>query len=119
MISGFGVARRSAREEQSSALHRPAVLAATAMTGPGHEDQFRPTSLNGRYRLGEATFAGMGSKEEDAPLPDIRGAVIEPLGFDPERTVGLLLLLPIRICSKGSLVGHTGSLETESYRILA
>jgi len=44
----------------------------------GHEDQFRPPSLKGRYRLGEATFAGMGSKEEDAPIPAVRGtAAIE------------------------------------------
>jgi hypothetical protein len=33
----------------------------------GHEDQFRPPSLNGGYRLGKATFARMGGKEEDAP----------------------------------------------------
>jgi hypothetical protein len=38
----------------------------------GHEDQFRPSSLSGRCRLGEATFAGMGGKEEDAPKADIR-----------------------------------------------
>ena len=49
------------------------------MTAMGHEDQFRPPSLSGRYRLGEATFAGMGGKEEDAPTPAIRGATIEPL----------------------------------------
>jgi len=36
-------------------------------TGIGHEDQFRPPSLNGGCRLGKATFAGMGGKEEDAP----------------------------------------------------
>jgi len=33
-----------------------------------HEDQFRPPSLNGGCRLGKATFAGMGGKEEDAPM---------------------------------------------------
>jgi len=36
----------------------------------GHEDQFRPPSLNGGYRLGKATFAGMGGKEENAPKAD-------------------------------------------------
>jgi hypothetical protein len=41
------------------------------MVGKGHEDQFRPPSLNGGCRLGKATFAGMGGKEEDAPKPDI------------------------------------------------
>jgi hypothetical protein len=33
----------------------------------GHEDQFPPPSLSGRCRLGEATFTGMGGKEENAP----------------------------------------------------
>jgi hypothetical protein len=33
----------------------------------GQEDQFPPPGLNGRCRLGEATFAGMGGKEEHAP----------------------------------------------------
>jgi hypothetical protein len=41
------------------------------MVGKGHEDQFRPPSLNGGCRLGKATFAGMSGKEEDAPIPDI------------------------------------------------
>jgi hypothetical protein len=38
----------------------------------GHEDQFPPPSLSGRCRLGEATFAGIGGKEEDAPIPAVR-----------------------------------------------
>jgi hypothetical protein len=38
----------------------------------GHEDQFRPPSLNGGCRLGKATFAGVGGKEEDAPFAGIR-----------------------------------------------
>jgi len=33
----------------------------------GHEDQFRPPSLNGGCQFDKATFAGMGGKEEDAP----------------------------------------------------
>jgi len=45
-----------------------------------HEDQFRPPSLNGGCRLGKATFAGMGGKEEDAPLPAVRGTAMEPRG---------------------------------------
>jgi len=44
----------------------------------GHEDQFRPPSLNGGCRLGKATFAGVGGKAEDAP-----SAVIPALA--PER----------------------------------
>jgi hypothetical protein len=38
----------------------------------GHEERFPSPSLSGRCRLGEATFAGMGGKEEDAPPPAIR-----------------------------------------------
>jgi hypothetical protein len=30
-------------------------------------------------RTDEPTFAGMGGKEEDAPIPDLRGVAIEPL----------------------------------------
>jgi len=44
----------------------------------GHEDQFRPPSLNGGCRLGKATFAGMGGKEEDAPKPAVRAMDINP-----------------------------------------
>jgi hypothetical protein len=40
----------------------------------GHEDQFPLPSLNDRCRLGEETFAGMGDKEEHAPIPGIRGS---------------------------------------------
>jgi hypothetical protein len=46
-------------------------LIAPARSLPGHEDQFRLPSLNGGCRLGEATFAGMGGKEEDALKPDL------------------------------------------------
>jgi len=35
----------------------------------GHEERFPSPSLSGRCRLDEATFAGMGGKEEDAPIP--------------------------------------------------
>jgi len=41
----------------------------------GHEDQFPPPSLNGRCRLAEATFAEMGSKEEDAPKAVAAGKI--------------------------------------------
>jgi len=37
------------------------------MTASGHEDQFPSASLNDRCLLGEASFAGMGGKEEHAP----------------------------------------------------
>jgi|HubBroStandDraft_4_1064222.scaffolds.fasta_scaffold1072061_2 hypothetical protein len=38
------------------------------MAEKGHDDQFPPPSLDDRCRLGEATFAGMGGKEEHAPM---------------------------------------------------
>ena len=41
-----------------------ALAAAAAM---GHEDRLPRPSLSDRCRLGEATFAAMGPKEEDAP----------------------------------------------------
>src|SRR3977135_4143508 len=44
------------------------------MTASGHEDQFPPPSLNDRCRLGEATFAGMGDDELNAPVADLRRA---------------------------------------------
>jgi hypothetical protein len=37
------------------------------MTQMGHEDQFRPSSLSGCCWFGEATFAEIDGKEEDAP----------------------------------------------------
>jgi len=49
------------------------------MTQMGHEERFPSPSLSGRCRLGEATFAGMGGKEEDAPIPDVQSEV----RFDP------------------------------------
>jgi hypothetical protein len=33
----------------------------------GHEDQFRPPSLNGGCRLAKATFAGTHGNEQEAP----------------------------------------------------
>ena len=42
------------------------------MVGMGHEDQFRPQSRNGRYRLGEATFARASGNDEVAPIPAVR-----------------------------------------------
>jgi len=44
-----------------------------------HEERFPPTSLNGRYRLDKATFAGMRRNGRDAPIPDVQSEV----RFDP------------------------------------
>jgi len=35
----------------------------------GHEDQFPRPRLNGRCRLGQATFAGTDGKGREAPIP--------------------------------------------------
>src|SRR6266536_2626532 len=51
------------------------------MTPSGQEDQLPPPSLNERSRLGEATFAEMGGKEEHAPIPNIRGVSEHPRSF--------------------------------------
>ena len=42
----------------------------------GHEERFRPPSLSGGCRLGKATFAGIGGKEEDAPTPAVHETMI-------------------------------------------
>ena len=42
------------------------------MAGKGHEERLPPPRLSGRCRLGEATFPGMGGKEEDAPKAVVR-----------------------------------------------
>jgi len=39
--------------------------------GLGHEDQFPPPSLSGRYRFGQGTFVGAPGNDEDAPIPAI------------------------------------------------
>jgi len=40
--------------------------------GLKHENQLPPRTLDGGCRLGETTFAAMGRKEEDAPVPAVR-----------------------------------------------
>ncbi len=47
------------------------------MSVTGQEDQFPSPCLSGRRRLGEATFTGIGGKEEDAPTTAIRETAIE------------------------------------------
>src|SRR6516164_4240617 len=62
----------------SPKTHRPrrAPLPRERVRSSGHEDPFTRPRLNARCRLGEPTFAGMGGKEEGAPIPDTgRGGV--------------------------------------------
>src|SRR6516165_3794531 len=37
----------------------------------GHEERFPPPRLNGRCRLGQATFIGTHGNERDAPIADL------------------------------------------------
>jgi len=37
----------------------------------GHEGQFPPPGLSGRYAFSEETFAGRSGNEKDAPFPVI------------------------------------------------
>jgi len=74
-------AHRSAHDKLSGAscsagAGRPRPALRTA--AKGHKDQFPRPSLSGRCRLGEATFAAMGRKEEDAPIAVVRRTTIEP-----------------------------------------
>ena len=55
------------------------------MAGKGHEERFPSPSLSGRCRLGEATFAGMGGKEEDAPISDFPALIPERGGSTHSR----------------------------------
>jgi len=41
--------------------------------GLGHEYQFPPPNLSAGCGFSKQTFAGIGGKEEDAPIPDVRG----------------------------------------------
>jgi len=50
---------------------------------PAHQDPFTRPRLNARCRLGEPTFAGMGGKEEDAPIPDLASTAIRASESEP------------------------------------
>ena len=45
----------------------------------GHEYQFPPANLSARCGFSKQTFAGMGGKEEDAPIPAVRLTMIDRL----------------------------------------
>jgi hypothetical protein len=47
------------------------------MAEEGHEYLLPQPRMSGRCRLAEATFTGMRGKEEDAPIPAVRGAAVE------------------------------------------
>jgi hypothetical protein len=62
-------------------LSRPTpLLAGSRRAGQGHEDEFPPPTLSVCCRFGEATFVGLGGKEDDAPIPAVHGTGIEPRG---------------------------------------
>jgi hypothetical protein len=56
------------------------------MAEKGHEGQFPPPSLNDRCRLGEATFAGMGDDELNAPKAPLAVMLVPRAEIDPIET---------------------------------
>ena len=48
------------------------------MTATGHQDAFPPPRLSVGCRFSQATFAGTRGNGRDAPIPAVRGPVIEP-----------------------------------------
>ena len=67
-----------------------------------HEDQFRPPSLSGRCRLGEATFAGMGDKEEGAPIPVVGRRKLTGQDRPKSTSAGYVRTKMIRMCLESS-----------------
>ena len=57
----------------------------------GHEDQFRPPSLNGRCRFGQATFTETHGNERAGPLPALRRDRDRAARFDPSSHSPVLL----------------------------
>jgi hypothetical protein len=51
----------------------------------GHEERFPPTRLSARYGFRKETIAGMRRNGRDAPIPAVRGTVMEPPESTPER----------------------------------
>jgi hypothetical protein len=50
-----------------------------AKVSVGYEERFLPTSLSAGCGFRKETIAGMRRNGRDAPIPDLRGAAIEPL----------------------------------------
>jgi hypothetical protein len=72
--SGQALSPVSGRAAPARSVGRGVLARAdeTGLTALGHEDQFRPPSLNGGCRLGKTTFAELGGKEDDAPFAAVR-----------------------------------------------
>jgi hypothetical protein len=47
-----------------------------------------PARLSARCRIGQETFAGVFSLGGPAPIPNVRSAIIEPFGVDPQLPFG-------------------------------
>jgi hypothetical protein len=58
------------------------------LAAEGHEDQFTPLGLIGRYRSAKATFAGTHGNGRDAPKTVIVAIRIEPPGSTPKLSFG-------------------------------
>jgi len=52
---------------------------APALAAEGHEDQFTPLGLIGRYRSAKATFAGTHGNGRDAPKAAVPRAPYKPI----------------------------------------
>ena len=56
----------------------PISVCVCSMTASGHEERFRPASLSGRCRLGEAILAETRGNGRDAPVIGIGGHLAMP-----------------------------------------
>jgi hypothetical protein len=80
------------------------TLASMSAWSPmGHEERFPSPSLSGRCRLGEATFAGMGGKEEDAPKPAIPRGIHQAGEFEPQ-TAGWRVRIPGEVARESAMM---------------
>ena len=52
------------------------------MTEEGHEDQFPPRRLSACCGFGQETFAGGAGNGQDAPIPAVGRAAMEPARFE-------------------------------------
>jgi hypothetical protein len=63
--------RRNSGHTVSPAVLDTENFAFRWMSLVGHEDAFLSPGLSARCRFSQRTFAGMGAKEEDAPIADL------------------------------------------------
>jgi hypothetical protein len=95
-----------------------------AMTAVGHQERLPPPRLSGRCGFGEGTFAGTRGNGEDAPIPAVREAAIEPPGSTllghSNFAMGMAVPAPFRTLPRldrrwgpGRISGYFNERETE------